>query len=588
MDVMSLTLAGVRVVGSVLLNFIWQGAAIGLVYAAVRSVLPRGEPRYLFGMVTLVALASCPMLTGWWLLRAASPVDQVALDVTAAFVSGPAHGSANDTASSWLTWGGALDAVLPWVVLLWSLGVLLLSARAWRQWWTLKALVRRAGQAPVWQSTTNGMIACFGLRRRVTVLCSKAVAAPVLVGWIRPVILLPMAVACGFPRMQVELILAHELAHLRRWDPLANLFQVMLETLHFYHPVVHWISRDVRNEREICCDELALRVTGGSRHEFVTVLAELGELRERNGTLLLAANGGVLLDRVQHIVASRQDAARIRPAASLVAVLLGATLMALAWGVERKLVQPRELLAATMMPLSAAMAPLAVAFDRPVVADPEVSFISPHLARPQTLRVMPTPAVAVFDTIGPAHLLLQPIAEARKSVPLQTGSTMAVPAPVAVTGGSTEQPVAAPALVPANPSPVAPTPIHMRQPVYPLAALMRGLEGKVVLEFGLAADGSVRDLRVVGAEPAGVFDQAATRAMRGWTYAIPPVATLQRRYRQTMVFVLEAAAASKRGARAGIPAAGEVIHARGTCRIVTGTHICRWLDGGAAAVSPQT
>lgn len=189
-----------------------------------------------------------------------------------------------------------------------------------------------------------------------------------LIGWIRPVILLPLAVATGFPAPQVELILAHELAHLRRWDPLVNLFQVVLETVHFYHPVVRWISRDVRNEREICCDRLALTLGGGSRREFVAMLAELGELRMQRETLLLAVGGGVLLDRVQQMmIPPAQHVSQARKSGHAVATLFSAILVAatlqLQWtqaqlrlGMEASTKQWRELVTGVRLPSVAAVA----------------------------------------------------------------------------------------------------------------------------------------------------------------------------------------------------------------------------------------
>lgn len=118
-----------------------------------------------------------------------------------------------------------------------------------------------------WQTWMDQAVSRFGVRRRVRVVCCARIGTPVLLGWLRPVILLPLAVACDFPVAQIELILAHELAHVRRGDALANGFQVVLETLLYFHPVVRWMSREVPNEREICCDALALTVTGGSRRE---------------------------------------------------------------------------------------------------------------------------------------------------------------------------------------------------------------------------------------------------------------------------------------------------------------------------------
>jgi TonB family protein len=552
MDALPLVLASVRVIGWALVHFVWQAAVLGLLYAIVRNALPRGEVRYRFGMGMLVVLAICPMLTVWRLMETASPVIQAVTDVVTPNV---AAGGGVTTGAAWI-WDTGLDALLPWLVLGWSFGVLLLSLRAWRQWRELKALVRMAELMPLWQGRVTAMASRFGLRRHVTVLCSKVIATPALVGWIRPVILLPMVVACNFPAVQIELILAHELAHLRRWDPLANLFQVVLETLHFYHPVVHWISRDVRNEREICCDELALSISGGSRHEFVTALAELGELRVQHGSLLLAASGGVLLDRVQQIVLPMHGAVRMRTPARFVAVLLGAALVALTVRLEWKQEQLQRELGNSLVQLQSMLAP------QWLLPTSSTAWHMPdlRLRRAEVARPLPT--------AGPAIAVAQLFVSAAAAVELPRLTPLRVADLALVRGQS-------PAYVVEQVAPAtawaAPAPIHMRQPIYPQNALMRGIEGRVVLEFSLAADGSVRDLHAISAAPAGVFDQAAIQAMRGWKYSLPASAMEQGRYRQTMAFTLNATGHNT-------ASAGAEIQAQIGCQVVIGTHICRWLD----------
>ena len=577
MDAFSLMLSGVRIIGWVLLHFLWQAALVGVVYGAVRSALPRGEWRYRFGMGALIVLAACPVFTCWWLLDAATVAGQAqaAIDTVT-----PALSMSSATANEGLDWQAGLDALLPWLVLAWSAGVLLLSLRAWQQWRRLKVLVCVAERAPLWQARLNLMADRFGLRRRVAVLCSKLVVTPILVGWIRPVILLPMAVACDFPVTQVELILAHELAHLKRLDPVANLFQVILETLHFYHPVVHWISRDVRNEREICCDQLALSVTGGSRQEFAATLAQLGELRQRPGSLLLAANGGILLDRVQYMVLPAQRVERRRTPAHLVAVLLGATLIALTLRLEWRQIRQQETLAEASLQMPSTIAPFVIAMKSPMIPALDVAAAAflPHLAPLRPSPVIPVRQEPVAGAIEAPRLSVPSAAIPELAVPTQrvalplATATMPKVAPIA----TTESPPS-----PASTPPLTPT--RIRQPIYPQMALMRGIEGKVVIEFGLTADGGLRDLQVVHAEPTGIFDQAAMRAMRGWRYPAPRGSAEQRRYRQTMVFVLNAAMAGTR-ASSDAHAGSEEIRARAACQVVTGTHICRWPGDDAGLV----
>ena len=560
MHALPLMLASTRVIGWALVHFVWQATLLGLVYAAVRAALPRGEARYRFGMAMLLALALCPLLTIGRLLETAPSAHQIAVETVMPAVI--VHGVVNGNA--WASDAG-LDALLPWLVLAWLSGVLLLSLRAWRQWLKLKVLVSMAEPMPVWQGRVADMAERFGLHRRVTVLCSKVIATPALVGWWRPVILLPMAVACGFPMQQIELILAHELAHLRRWDPLANLFQVVVETLCFYHQVVHWISRDVRDEREICCDELALSASGGSRRDFAQALAELGELRERHGSLLLAANGGVLLDRVQHLVRPTHEAERLRATARSVAVLLAVALVVATLRLEWRqgqlqqrltasLVQLQSLLTAPLLPLSH----VRINGQLPDLAPLHAELVRPSAGKPLAAG-MPHPVASTLDVLASLAVPGLPPVRISDLIPVRGTLSGRVAEPA-------ESLTASAALAP----------VHMRQPIYPPAALRRGIEGRVVVEFGLAPDGGVRDVRVIHAEPAGVFDQAAMRAMRGWKYAVPAGATMQRRYRQALAFMLHADIPGK-SASTGADADTE-IHARAGCEVVTGTHICRWPD----------
>jgi TonB family protein len=574
---LSSVLSCVWIIGWVLLHFLWQAGLVGVIYLGIRWVLPRGEWRYRFGMGTLIALAACPVFTGWWLLESAVSVGRVAVEK--ATLAAPMSAV---VASAGLDWSGGLDALLPWFVLAWSSGVLLQSLRTWRQWRRLKVLVCMAEQAPLWQSRLKLIAGRFGLRRHIAVRRSKLVVTPILVGWIRPVILLPMAVACDFPVTQVELILAHELAHLKRLDPVANLFQVALETLYFYHPVVHWISRDVRNEREICCDQLALFVTGGNRHEFAATLVDLGELRERSGSLSLAANGGALLDRVQYMVLYGQQVERRRTPAGLVAVLLGVTLIALTVRLWWNQPQRHELATATPLKGLSAMAPLVITTNSPMIPSLDVTAAT---FLPQLRPLRPLPVIPSRQ---------EPAAEVIEKLPLTAPATMRLGITVsswpAVVPMAALPKMASIATMTAPSSPV-PTPrllrpTHIRSPIYPQMALTRGIEGKVVIEFGLNSDGGLRYLRIVHAEPAGIFDQAAMRAMRGWKYPAQQDSTMQRRYRQVVAFVLNTAMAG--GHKSSAAQTGdEEIRAHAACKVVTGTHICRWPSDHAGLVRKQ-
>ena len=163
------------------------------------------------------------------------------------------------------------------LVLAWGIGVLALSLRLLGGWMLTRSLATRhaiAGVAGDRSPPRARSPSGCSLRRAVAIVESGAVAVPTLVGWIKPVVLLPAAALSGLSPEQLQAILAHELAHVRRHDYLVNLLQSMVETLLFYHPATWWVSAQVRAEREHCCDDLAVEVCG-DRLVYVTALAEL-------------------------------------------------------------------------------------------------------------------------------------------------------------------------------------------------------------------------------------------------------------------------------------------------------------------------
>src|SRR5262249_44302433 len=152
-----------------------------------------------------------------------------------------------------------------------------------------------------WQTLARRLSRALGVRHAVRLLESTAVQIPAVVGWLRPVILLPASTVTGLTPEQLEMILAHELAHIRRHDFLVNLLQAVVVTLLFYHPAVWWISRQVRIERENCCDDLAVAVCG-TPLQYARALTRLEELRVGAPSLAVSARGGSLFERVRRLV----------------------------------------------------------------------------------------------------------------------------------------------------------------------------------------------------------------------------------------------------------------------------------------------
>ncbi|MFO1499612.1 MAG: M56 family metallopeptidase [Verrucomicrobiota bacterium] len=145
------------------------------------------------------------------------------------------------------------------------------------------------------------VVQAWRLSPKIQLLASHLVEVPTAIGWLRPMILLPLSSFAGLNGQQLELIVAHELAHIRRHDYLVNLLQNAVEALLFYHPAVWWVSSQIRTERENCCDDLALSVSANPV-AYARALACLEEQRARFSQMKLAVSGGSLLQRVQRLL----------------------------------------------------------------------------------------------------------------------------------------------------------------------------------------------------------------------------------------------------------------------------------------------
>jgi hypothetical protein len=166
----------------------------------------------------------------------------------------------------------------------------------------------------------------LGIGRAVSVLCTAAAEVPATIGWLRPVVLLPVSAFTALTAEQIELLIAHELAHVRRHDYLVNLVQTAVETVLFYHPAVWWVSARIRVEREHCCDDLAVAACGNVAL-YVRALATLEGLRTRPPAFVVAATGGSLLFRIQRLL-SHEKRQREGPPAWLGAFVPAAVILA--------------------------------------------------------------------------------------------------------------------------------------------------------------------------------------------------------------------------------------------------------------------
>src|SRR5262245_57599365 len=310
----------IEVLGWTLIHFTWQGALVALSLAGVLRML-RGSStntRYTAACVALLLMSSLPLFT----------ITIIGLSAPYKTASGPPHQFAaqpssqpqpveiepaivltqTDIASAsprpWLYIRPApITPLLPWMILLWLLGVVFFSLRLVGGWLYTQRL-KSYGTRPLeegWEQTLRRLCDRLRAPRPARLLESALVKVPMVIGWLRPVILLPASALTGLTAQQMEAIIAHELAHIRRHDYLINLLQSVVETLLFYHPAVWWVSLWIRHEREHCCDDLAVAVCGDAL-TYARALLEMEKLRAAGPQLAMAANGGSLMNRIRRLV----------------------------------------------------------------------------------------------------------------------------------------------------------------------------------------------------------------------------------------------------------------------------------------------
>lgn len=268
-------------IAEALLHFLWQGTVLGvLAYAFLRRAGSHAGARYALGIGTLTAMLLAPLVTTMWLLAESA-------GSAGAVVTGVATERAD---------------VVPveWVLGLWTCGVIVCGVRLAGGWIVARRLATDA-VTPVAREIDALATAVAGrlsVSRTFRVVESAIAVTPMMVGWLKPVVLLPTAAITGLSTRQLEAVIAHELAHIRRHDYLMNLLQSVVEALLFYHPAVWWVSRQVRDAREQCCDDLTVSVC--DRLTYVSALSSVATLRAASPAL--AATGGSLRDRVERLL----------------------------------------------------------------------------------------------------------------------------------------------------------------------------------------------------------------------------------------------------------------------------------------------
>ena len=305
--------------GCTLVHSLWQITVVAAFLLVGRTTLRSPGARYALAMLALTACVVGPVMTFVSMAPVAAVLEPATV-VPAPVVTGEpfqssapvvAHGlqtklpgKLSPIAVPSVSWRLRLRHGLPWAVLAWFVGMGCFVVRHLGGLWSLHTL-RTHGLIPVSaevKEVFEQTKARLGVRRLVKVFESARVLTPMVIGTLKPVVLLPCSALTGLSPRELEALLTHEIAHLRRWDDLANFFQCAVETLLFFHPALWWISRKVREERELCCDDLAV-AQGVERRDLAHALGHMALWQTEALQPSLAATGHMpVLARIKRLL----------------------------------------------------------------------------------------------------------------------------------------------------------------------------------------------------------------------------------------------------------------------------------------------
>jgi beta-lactamase regulating signal transducer with metallopeptidase domain/HEAT repeat protein len=322
-----------RLIGWAILHSLWQGGVIALIAAALLAATRRPGTRYFIALASLAAMLIVPILTAQRTMSGVSSIADVATSIPAAATSRidaprrpqitpSAAASAQTPVESTTpvprlveTITTSVEPAFKWMIAVWILGLLVSSIRLMGGLMRTRSITRREAS-----TATDALVSRvahlrdrLGVTRAIRILESTSIDVPLVIGAIRPVIVVPVSLLTTLTPMQLDMLLAHELAHIRRHDYVINLIQTVIETLLFYHPAASWISSVAREERENCCDDVAVQTCGGSPTEYTTALLALEESRGAGFGLAAAATGGSLLKRARRLITGKAASIELGP-----------------------------------------------------------------------------------------------------------------------------------------------------------------------------------------------------------------------------------------------------------------------------------
>jgi TonB family protein len=465
--------------GWTLLHFCWQGAVIAVLLWCVLGLLAGRSPqlRYLAACSALALTVLVPLATFAYIVSAQHAMR--AANATIAIDAGMVLrvGLDGPVAPWQIQIADTLDRAVPWVMLTWFAGVIFFLGRLNAGFLIARRMRFVATEAPPadLQEMFDELCARLEVSRPVRLLKSALVEVPTVIGWLRPVVLVPVSCFTGLSSAQIKAILSHELAHIRRHDYLVSVFQSVIEALLFYHPAVWWVSKQVRRERECCCDDMAVGV-GGDALAYAKALSYLEERRSSLPEVALGANGGVLTMRIKRLLGCTERSAASQLAAMMVLMVVVAAIAASIGTMARAEARTGSHVVPAMLP---------VELEAPAA-------LNAQIAAPRMTEQLAAPA-AMALAVPPAP------PSPSDDAPAVVGGAPAPSDALKVSAGTMQGAL-----------------IYKPDPVYPEIAKAAHVQGAVVLHALISKTGTIESLHAISGPQ--MLQGSAMDAVRQWTY----------------------------------------------------------------------
>lgn len=293
-----------------LLHFLWQGLLVALILKSLLSIVANNKSKFRYLLASLAMLTNAILAT----LTFVMVYPDTSSGANSNLSPIPLTSLVNELTQQnpLLSYQELLPSILayslPYLSLLWLASIAVLAGKLLIEVRNVNILPLRSSvdPSPELLLRFNQLVKQIQLTSTPKLLISLKAEVPMAIGWLKPVVLLPIAMVTNLNSVQLEMLILHELAHIRRHDYLVNFLQTLIELLFFFHPCVHWVGKQMRNEREYCSDDIAVQHCGDAI-AYAHTLTDTASLCSKKHCqtipqMAMAASGGDLKARIIRLV----------------------------------------------------------------------------------------------------------------------------------------------------------------------------------------------------------------------------------------------------------------------------------------------